>query len=72
LKNALTQMQIPAELLNMDETEFCSRPEEARKTMITWRYDCLVKPAFTEQDHPNHVGLVATIAFSGEVLKPMC
>jgi hypothetical protein len=71
LKTALVQIQTPAQLLNMDETGFCSRPEKTRKKKIIYRCDCPVKPVFREQTDPNHVSLVATIALSGDALKPM-
>jgi hypothetical protein len=71
LKSALVRMQTPAQLLNMDETGFCARPDKAKKKKVVYRYDCPVKPAFREQSDPNHVSLVATITLAGETLKPM-
>jgi hypothetical protein len=71
LKNALLQMRTPAQLLNMDETGFCGRPDKAKKKKVIYRYDCPVKPAFREESDPNHVSLVATITLAGETLKPM-
>jgi hypothetical protein len=70
LKNALTQMQTLAQSLNLAETGFCSRPENAMTKKIIYKNDCSVKSAFREQMDPNRVGLVATIALSGESLKP--
>jgi hypothetical protein len=69
LKNALRQMQTPAQLLPLDEIGFCSHPEKARKKKIIYRCDCAMKQAFTEQSDPNHVNLVAAIVFSGEALN---
>jgi hypothetical protein len=71
VKRALAQMRTAAQLLNMDETGFCSRPEKAKKRKVVYRIDCPVKPAFREESDPNHITLVATITFSGEALKPM-
>jgi hypothetical protein len=50
---------------------FYSRLKKARKREIVYRCDCPVKLAFREQTDPNHISLVATITFSGDLLKPM-
>jgi hypothetical protein len=71
VKSVLAQIRTPAQLLNMDETGFCSRPEKARKRKVVYRVDCPVRPAFRELTDPNHITLVATITLSGESLKPM-
>jgi hypothetical protein len=64
-------MRTPAQLLKIDETGFCSRPERVMKRKVIYRSDCPVQPAFREQTEPNHSRLVATITFSGDVLKLM-
>jgi hypothetical protein len=69
VKRASAQMRTAAQLLNMDETGFCSRPEKARERKAVYRTDCPVKPAFREESDPNHITLVATITFSGEAVK---
>jgi hypothetical protein len=42
-------MVISAQLLNMDETKFCSRPETAKKRKVVYRTDCPIKPVCREQ-----------------------
>jgi hypothetical protein len=69
VKNALAQRRTPSQLLNMDGTGFCSRPEKGRKRKVVFRRDFAVKPTFREHTDPNHVSLVATISFSGDPLK---
>jgi hypothetical protein len=64
-------MRTPEQFLKIDETRFCSRPERVMKRKIIYRSDCPVQPAFREQTEPNHSRLVATITFSGDVLKLM-
>jgi hypothetical protein len=71
VKMGLAQMQTAAQLLNMDETRFCSPPEKAKKQKVVSRTDCPVKLAFREQSDLNHITLVAMIAFSRETLKLM-
>jgi hypothetical protein len=71
LRKALTQMQTPAQLLNVGPSGFCSRPEKAKKRKIVYRSDCPVKPGFREHTDTNHISLVATISLSGEALKPI-
>jgi hypothetical protein len=64
-------MRTRAQLLKIDETGFCSRPERVMKRKVIYRSDCPVQPEFREQTEPNHRRLVATITFSGDVLKLM-
>jgi hypothetical protein len=63
VKAALAQIQTAAQLLNMDETGFCSRPEKAKKRKVMYRTDCPVKSAFREQSDLNHITLMGTILF---------
>jgi hypothetical protein len=71
LAQALSEIRSPAQLLNMDETGFCSRPTKGRKKTVVYVPQCPVSPVFLGKPDANHVTLVATISFSFHSLKPM-
>lgn len=71
LGQALSEIRSPAQVLNMDETGFCSRPTKGRKKTVVYVPECSVSPVFLAKPDANHVTLVATISFAFHSLKPM-
>jgi hypothetical protein len=71
VRNALQELKCREQLLNMDETGFCTRATRDKKKRIVYLSDCPVKPTFSDVPDGNHVSLVATISFSLKPLKPM-
>jgi hypothetical protein len=71
VEHALSAIRVPDQMLNMDETGFCSRPMKAKKRAIVYSKKCATKAAFREEKDLNHVTLVATINLLGQRLKPL-
>jgi hypothetical protein len=71
VQTALASMTSREQLLNMDETGFCSREMKNRKKTVVFLTNCPVVAKYTEETDADHVSLAATISFSGLPLKPM-
>jgi hypothetical protein len=69
-EDARSLIPVPDQILNVDETGFCSRPMKAKKKTIVYAKRCTRKAACTEESAFNHMSLVATLNLFGEHLKP--
>lgn len=68
---ALSQIRPLKQMINMDESGFCSRMDKGRKRKCVISKTCPVHPTFREDDAASQLTIVSTICLSGEALRPM-
>jgi hypothetical protein len=56
----LSVIRVPNQILNMDETGFCSRPMKAKKKIVD-SMGCGTKAVYSKETDLSHVNLVAVI-----------
>jgi hypothetical protein len=66
MRNALSIMKTPSQLLNMDETGVSSRPVKDKKKTVVSLKNCPTKPAFQDLRDVSYVSACATVSLGGE------
>jgi hypothetical protein len=69
LRNALSVMRTPSQLLNMDETGFAARPWMGKRKEVVYATGCKVGSTWRQTVDQDHVIWVATIALSSVQIK---
>jgi hypothetical protein len=70
LEDARSDIRVPDQTHNMDETGCDSRPTKAQKKTIVDSKVCITKAVCREESDLKHVSLVATMNLLGQRLKP--
>ena len=69
--DAIGRIRSLQQILNMDESGFSSRMDKGRKRKCVVAKNCLVRPAFQEDDGSSQLSIVSTITLGGTALTPM-
>ncbi len=69
--DALGRIRSLKQMINMDESGFCSRMDKGRKRKCVVSKSCEISPTFQEEDGSSQLTIVSTISLSGDALCPM-
>jgi hypothetical protein len=58
-------IRVPAQILNTDETAFCSHPMKGKKKRIVYSMGCGTKAAYRKETDLKQMNLVATMNLLG-------
>ena len=71
IRTALTNLETPMQLVNMDETGFHSRLDRNRRRKCVFCHQCPVHVTFAEETASTTLSLMAAVTGDGGVLPPM-